>query len=140
MGKLTLDDGLLDDPVVAKAGVIGFALHIAGLMWCSRNGRDAIPWERVSCLLDLSGLSIDVANPAGVAGGSRSMAGEDGVDAHVIAKHLVKIGLWEEITVERVLHEGTPREETIDSIEAFRLPAPRALPPLNNVIEGQFRQ
>jgi hypothetical protein len=119
MGKLTLDDAMLDDPRVAKAGALGFAVHVAGLLWCSRNNTNAIPWERVACLLDLSGVSIDNANPAAVAGGPRSMGGQDGGDPHEIARHLVDVGLWEEIPVERVVHAGTPAEKTETFVDSF---------------------
>ena len=144
MGMLPLDDGMLDDARVAKAGVIGFAVHVAGLLWCSRNNTAIIPCERVSCLLDLSGVSTDDANPAAVSGAPRSMGGHDGANAHEIASHLVDVGLWEPMSVEKVRYEGTPREEIVDSIEAFRILdfAPRKTPSISegNVIVAPFRQ
>lgn len=91
-----LDDAILDNPKIAKAGVFGFALHVAAITWSCRNLTDGIlPMSRVTSLLDLSCVSFDEANPFALVGGPKSMSGGDGLKAIDVAWHLVKCGLWE---------------------------------------------
>lgn len=90
-----LDDQILDNPKIAKAGVFGFALHVAAITWCCRNLTDGfIPTARVTALLTLSRVHIDVANPLALIDGPSSMAGDEGLDALKVADHLVAVELW----------------------------------------------
>jgi hypothetical protein len=67
-----LDDDILDNPKIAEAGVLGFALFVAGITWCCRNLTDGfIPRGRVSCLLEMP-------------------------DAKGVAQKLIELGLWDE--------------------------------------------
>jgi hypothetical protein len=90
-----LDDEILDNPKIVRAGVFGFALHIAGIAWCSRNLTDGvIPTARVRSLLMLDRVSFDNANPLALIDGPSSSAGNEGLDALTVADHLVDCGLW----------------------------------------------
>lgn len=52
-----LDDAILDNEKIAKAGLVGFAFHVAAITWCARNLTDGfVPSQRVACLLDVTGL------------------------------------------------------------------------------------
>jgi hypothetical protein len=96
-----LDDAILDNPKIAKAGVIGFAMHVAAITWCSRNLSDGfIPDSAVRRLLDLpevpyeyvglvecSGHVLDDVNES--LNEIRSLKGDD------VAKWLVECRLWE---------------------------------------------
>lgn len=93
-----LDDEILDNPKIVRAGPLGFALHVAAITWCCRNLTDGfIPRSKVRALLDLSALDVDPANPAAVPDGPRSLAGERGGDGLAIAEHLAspRVKLWE---------------------------------------------
>jgi hypothetical protein len=119
MGEVMLDDAMLEDPRIANAGPICFAVHVAALLYCSRNQTNTIPWARVNCLLDLSGVFVDWLNPVAVPGGERSkfVEPEDATDLTVVvvARHLCRIGLWEEV------YEPDPREEGKTSTCGFVL-------------------
>ena len=93
-----LDDEILDNPKIVNAGVFGFALHIAGIAWCARNLTDGkIPAAKVRALLMLDRVNIDTANPLALIDGPRSMSGDEGLDALLVADHLVACGLWRTI-------------------------------------------
>lgn len=86
-----IDDAILDNPKVVRAGVIGFALHVAAITWCCRNLTDGfVPAGRISCLLDLSryGMSAHDKNEDPIL---------PSVDAHDVADWLVECGLWREV-------------------------------------------
>ncbi len=90
-----IDDAILDNPKIAKVGVYGFALHIAGITWCSRNLTDGlIPFARVQSLLPLNRVNIDRQNPLALEDGGSSISGDTGLDVHTIATKLVEAGLW----------------------------------------------
>jgi hypothetical protein len=113
-----LDDEILDNPKIARAGVFGFALHVAAITWCSRNLTDGfIPTSRVTALLTLDRVHFDVANPFALIDGPRSMGGEEGLDALAIADHLVLVGLWHSVDGGYELHDflkyNPSREETL---------------------------
>lgn len=83
-----LDDEILDNPKIADAGPLGFALHVAAITWCCRNLTDGfIQRQRVRALLDFEGLSIETGR------GELIVHGKD-ADAIDIAEHLVVVGLW----------------------------------------------
>jgi hypothetical protein len=83
-----LDDEILDNPKIAEAGPLGFALHVAAITWCCRNLTDGfIQRQRVRALLDFDGLSVSVGEGDFVAHGKNANAIE-------LAEHLVSVGLW----------------------------------------------
>lgn len=91
-----VDDGILDNPKIARAGVFGFALHMAAITWCCRNLTDGfIPSARVTALLDLSRVMFDESNPLALIDGPSCGTITEGLSAITIAEHLVDIGLWE---------------------------------------------
>lgn len=90
-----IDDEILDNAKIAKAGVFGFAMQVAGIAWCCRNLSDGhIPYARVTALLTLTSVEFDRANPLALPGGPKSMAGDTGLDPYIVADHLVDVGLW----------------------------------------------
>lgn len=116
-----LDDAILDNPKIAAAGPIGFALHVAAITWCCRNLTDGhIPLARVTALLDLSAMHIDPANPCAVPGGASSLRGEQGVDPHTIAGHLVDCGLWSRTGDGYQLHDFLHYNPSKSDVEARR--------------------
>jgi hypothetical protein len=97
MTWVKLDDAILDNPKIARAGVYGFAMHVAAITWCGRNLTDGhIPYSRVTALLALQYVNIDCSNPLALPGGGSGLSGEEGLDPYVVAAHLVSIGLWHE--------------------------------------------
>lgn len=121
-----LDDAILDNPKIARAGVYGFALHVAAITWCCRNLTDGfIPYARTNALLDTSRVEFDQANPLALPGGPRSMAGGSGLDPHDVAAHLVACGLWERVDGGYSIHDflvyNPSREEVIREKEKGRV-------------------
>jgi hypothetical protein len=91
-----IDDEILDNPKIAKAGPFGFAMHVAGITWCCRNLSDGkIPYGRVTALVTCDRITFDTANPLALPNGPRSMGGAEGLDPYLIADHLVVCGLWD---------------------------------------------
>jgi hypothetical protein len=83
-----LDDEILDNPKIAEAGPLGFALHVAAITWCCRNLTDGfIQRQRVRALLDFDGLSVKV-------GEGEFVRHDKDADAIDLAEHLVDVGLW----------------------------------------------
>jgi hypothetical protein len=90
-----IDDAILDNPKVAKAGIFGFALHVAGIAWCCRNLSDGqIPYSRVTALVTRDRVRFDVANPLALADGPSSAETKEGLDPYLVADHLVRCDLW----------------------------------------------
>ncbi len=57
MSWAKLDDAMLDNDKIVAVGTLGFALHVAGILHCSRNLTDGfVPTGRVATLLDFTGL------------------------------------------------------------------------------------
>jgi hypothetical protein len=101
-----LDDAILDNPKIARAGVFGFALHVAAITWSCRNLTDGhVEYSRVTALLTLQRVHFDVANPLALLDGNSSMGGEEGLDPYIIADHLVDCGLWERTGTGYVIHD-----------------------------------
>lgn len=99
MSWIKLDDAILDNLKVCEVGPLGFAVHVAGIIFCARNLTDGkIPITRVGSLLDFSGVHIDTANPIGLPahGQPRSMGGNV-VDIDDIVAAIVAAGLWHPI-------------------------------------------
>src|SRR4051812_25380743 len=93
-----LDDQILENHKVAKAGVLGWALYTAGIAYSARNLTDGlIPYGRIGTLLDFSGVLVENGNaggnPAPTAGGTQGAL--TALSARDVAQHLVAIGLWE---------------------------------------------
>lgn len=96
-----LDDEILDNKKIARAGVLGFALHVAAVTWCCRNLTDGfIPDARVPCLLDFEQLIGEYLAAADNAPSAFVDAFIDGARelgnpvAKNVASQLVTIGLW----------------------------------------------
>jgi hypothetical protein len=99
MGTITLDDNMLEDLYVAQLGPIAFAVHVAALMYCSRNKTDVIPFERVNTLIDMSGLRVDASNSLGLPGRGNYQDNPHVFEASALeaARHCVRIGLWQDV-------------------------------------------
>lgn len=116
-----IDDAILDNPKIGRAGVLGFALHVAGITWACRNLSDGfIPDHRLRCLLDMSGVNIDMANPAAVPCGATSMAGNEGCDPFLVADHLVGVGLWDRVEGGYQVHDFLEYNPSKADVEAQR--------------------
>ena len=93
-----LDDEMLDHPKVAAAGLVGFAMHVAAIVYCARNDTDGVlPLTKVDGLLNMRGVYVDVGNPAAVPvpGRNGTSGAIDQPDPYDVAEHLVDVGLWE---------------------------------------------
>lgn len=122
-----LDDEILDNPKIARAGVLGFALHVAAITWCCRNLTDGfVPRGRVGCLLDLStvaGEYLDAASPSVPAVADRYLdaAHDVGVPSSVkVAEWLVKVGLWRDAPGGWVLHDFLSYNPSKEKVMAER--------------------
>lgn len=101
-----IDDGILDNPKMARVGVFGFAMHVAAISWSCRNLTDGfVPHSVTSRLLPLSRVMIDSSNPLALTDGDRSMGGEVGLDPYVVADALVDSGLWREVDGGYEIHD-----------------------------------
>jgi hypothetical protein len=127
MGQIVLDDGLLDNPRMAKAGALGLAVHVAALCWCSRNGTNVIPWERVGCLIDLSAFMVDPDNKFALPGQGRSLhrVDEDNppdVSPIDVARLLVQLEIWEEVYGPDLSKFDEEQDAKKEVISGFRIP------------------
>lgn len=117
-----LDDEMLDNPKIAKAGIYGFAMHVAGIIWCCRNLSDGhIPYARVTSLVTLDKVLIDTCNPLALPDGPTSMGGDDGLDPYVVADHLVDCGLWTRTVDGYDIHDFLDYNPSRAEIESKRL-------------------
>ena len=58
-----IDDAILDNPKIVRAGVYGFAMHVAAISWCCRNLTDGkIPTGAVIKLLTLQQVAFQSGN------------------------------------------------------------------------------
>lgn len=95
-----LDDEILDNPKIAKAGVLGFALHVAAITWCCRNLTDGfVPRSKARLLLDMSGIGAELCHasdavPAVKDGFIGAFVELGSPDADEIAEELIGVGLW----------------------------------------------
>src|SRR5258708_7101834 len=105
MTWIRLDDAMLDNPKIALVGPIGFALHVAGIVYCARNLTDGfIPYGHARRLLGVT-WTEDLPDSTNERGEARvwtlamvsGMSGEDGpaVIERMIAS-LQEVHLWEE--------------------------------------------
>lgn len=128
MSWAKLDDEILDNKKIARAGTLGLLLHTAGITWCARNLTDGrIPKHKVRCLLNLSGIYVDRGNDAGM---PLRVAGSNGAidhpDADAIAEHLARedVGLWHDRGDEWEIHDyleyNPSREEVLSRREVAR--------------------
>jgi hypothetical protein len=87
-----LDDAILDNPKIIRAGAAGFLLHVAAITWCARNLSDGfIPKRRVWGLIHLGDLGTAIAAPPACGPDEDRF---NPLDAHEIAEDLARIGLW----------------------------------------------
>lgn len=117
-----LDDEMLDNPKIAKAGIYGFAMHVAGIIWCCRNLSDGrIPYARVTSLVTLDKVLIDTCNPLALPDRPTSMGGDDGLDPYIVADHLVECGLWTRTADGYDIHDFLDYNPSRAEIESKRL-------------------
>jgi hypothetical protein len=127
MGQIVIDDGLLDDPRMAKAGALGLAVHVAALCWCSRNGTNVIPYERVGCLIDLSHFIVDPENRLSLPGQGRSIHAMDEAEPPTVtpfdvAELLVQLEIWKVIYGPDITKVEDEEAEKKEVITGFRIP------------------
>jgi len=96
MAWAAIDDAILDNGKIGRAGALGLLLHTAAISWCARNLTDGrLPKAKVALLLNLSGVTVAPGNDAGVARRRGAVSPEVvQPDAEAIADHLAAIGLW----------------------------------------------
>jgi hypothetical protein len=118
------DDEILDNPKVADAGVLGWALYAAGVVYCARNLTDGhIPRSRLGALLDLSGVFVVTENWGGVPlRVERGPAGApiDSPHPEDVAEHLVAVGLWEPAPNGYRVHDYLDYNPSRDEVEQKR--------------------
>ncbi len=122
-----LDDAILDNVKIAKAGALGFALHVAGITWCCRNLTDGfIPYGRVWCLLDMSVifgelLELMPTKPQEYEDRLLDAALDIGpVQLDKLASKLVAIELWEEVPHGYQIHDFLDYNPTKERVMAER--------------------
>lgn len=97
-----LDDEILDNEKVTRAGVLGFALHVAAITWCCRKLTDGfVPYSRVRLLLDMSDLDQEYLAASSAPSGTHrgfldAVCNVGSVQADLLADKLTSIGLWVE--------------------------------------------
>lgn len=127
MSWVKLDDGILGNPKITRVGPIGFALHVAAIVYCARNLTDGfVPYGQARHLLGVqwtedtdSGIRIQsLAMTSG-------MAGSDGLE---VVEHMIKllctVGLWERVEHGYMVHDylvyNPSREQVLAEREANR--------------------
>jgi hypothetical protein len=106
MAWAAIDDAILDNGKIGRAGALGLLLHTAAIVWCARNLTDGrIPKAKVPCLLNLSGVLVAPGNDAGVPRRGVGDAERVRPDADAIAEHLAAVGLWHDRGDEWELHD-----------------------------------
>lgn len=116
-----LHDGILDDPKIAAAGPLGFALYAAGLVYANRNLTDGfIPFGVARSLLPVLWLDEEdaVVELASVDAAGRTIAGFETLGRAV--ETLVRLGLWERAPRGYVVHNFPQWNRTAVEIEAER--------------------
>lgn len=96
-----IDDGILDNPKIVRAGPIGFALHAAAITWCARNLTDGfVPLAKAKQLLSKSWTDVPRDNGDAVVWELCATSGHAGREAdnliEGIIELLVFVGLWHE--------------------------------------------
>lgn len=95
MGWIRLDDRITEHPKIAAAGPLGFAMFVAGIVYCNRNLTDGfIPRSVVATLLDdewtdYEGTTWTAAAHSGFQGWE--------FDCLELAEHLASIGLFHKV-------------------------------------------
>jgi hypothetical protein len=111
-----IDDGILDNPKIARVGLFGFAIHVAGIVWSCRNLTDGfIPVSRCGCLLDVAATSRELISNVGdqivpindevKADVGKLVSDRTHPSALVIIATLVDAGLWREADGGYVIHD-----------------------------------
>ena len=133
MSWVRLDDAILDNAKIAKAGVYGFALHVAAITWCARNLTDGIiPTARVTALLALESVTVDTHNPLALIDVPSSIDEQRGwypvsvgLGPLEVAAHLVEIGLWHDHADGYEIHDylkyNPSKEQVLAERESWKL-------------------
>lgn len=114
VGWVRVDDSFYDHPKFGEAGPVGIALWITGLAWSNRNLTDGfIPRHRVNLLLSWEGVAWRMWM------GDLFGGGED-VEAELVAKHLVEVGLWEETDSGYQIHDYLEYQPSAEQVNERR--------------------
>jgi hypothetical protein len=108
MAWAAIDDAILDNGKIGRAGALGLLLHTAAISWCARNLTDGrLPKHKVACLLNLSGVYVAPGNDAGVPMRTRSArkCRTRAPDVQAISAHLAALGLWHDRGEEWEIHD-----------------------------------
>ncbi len=100
-----LDDGILDNPKVARTGVLGFALYAAGLVYACRNLTDGfIPWGTARRLVPTQWTDDERRIwQVGAASGAHGLDEDEAIE-HAIGR-LTAVGLWSQVTGGYEIHD-----------------------------------
>jgi hypothetical protein len=100
MTWVRLDDAILDNPKIVRAGPIGFAVHVAAITWCARNLTDGfVPEAKAKHLLGHTWIEDqdDGRSKIWELNASCGMCGIDGPSVtEKVIEHLIECGLWVE--------------------------------------------
>jgi hypothetical protein len=106
MAWAAIDDAILDNPKLGRAGALGLLLHLAAISWCARNLSDGrLPKHKVPCLLNLAGVYVVPGNDPGVPRRGPVAADPVRPDVEAIADHLAAVGLWHDRGESWELHD-----------------------------------
>ncbi len=130
MTWIRLDDAMLDNAKIAAVGPLGFALHVAAIIYCARNLTDGfIPYGHARRLLAMSWTEDQTAHPdkgpliwtAGIGSGMHGVEGQMAID-HVI-EILQDAELWQSAPHGYIVHdylEYNPSKATVLAARAER--------------------
>lgn len=120
MPWVKLDDAILDNKKIAAVGPMGFALHVAGIVYCGRNLTDGfVPYGVATRLL--SNEWVDGDEKVWTVGASTGMFGIDGAELteHIIER-VVRTGLWERVPGGYLIHDYLEYNPSREQVEAER--------------------
>lgn len=125
-----IDDAILDNPKVAKAGVVGFALYVAGITYCCRNVLintldGFIPDSAVRRLIDMHDLFREVVEYTQSAASAATVMSELSKDipqvvCMSVADRLVSCGLWARVDGGYLVHDYAHYNPTKDQAQQVR--------------------
>lgn len=122
-----IDDAILDNPKVAKAGVIGLAMHVAGITYSCRNLTDGfVPSSVARRLVDVSELATEVLRYTDTIPSVASSLSDVARDippmmGDAVAEDLVDIGLWEKVNGGYQIHDFLDYNPSRAQVEAERI-------------------
>jgi hypothetical protein len=122
MPWVRLDDEMLDNGKVAEVGPLGFAMHVAAIIYCGRNLTDGkVKRSRLRSLLDFAGVYVDAGNDDGYPHDATNGPGAiDNPDPVRLAVLLVEVGLWERDGRDYLVHDYLDYNPSRAAVEADR--------------------